>query len=134
MALTQTQLLVAVADRAEFTKADTKRVLDALEAVVLPTSTSPFTGRYHLIPSRAAFTTLDWVARGPAVPGRRVAQNLLLSSYEVIMNIIERDMLSLPQGAGSAGCGTLSRGRECGPDAHADHEGHRNPQTRSAFV
>jgi hypothetical protein len=30
MALTQTQLLAAVADRAEFTKADTKRVLDAL--------------------------------------------------------------------------------------------------------
>ena len=35
MALTQPQLLAAVADRAEFTKADTKRVLDALEAVVL---------------------------------------------------------------------------------------------------
>jgi len=35
MALTQTQLLAAVADRAEFTKADAKRVLDALEAVVL---------------------------------------------------------------------------------------------------
>jgi DNA-binding protein HU-beta len=35
MALTQPQLLAAVADRAEFAKADTKRVLDALEAVVL---------------------------------------------------------------------------------------------------
>ena len=35
MALTQPQLLAAVADRAEFTKADTKRVLDALEAVAL---------------------------------------------------------------------------------------------------
>ncbi len=35
MALTWTQLLAAVADRAEFTKADTKRVLDALEVVVL---------------------------------------------------------------------------------------------------
>jgi DNA-binding protein HU-beta len=35
IALTQPQLLAAVADRAEFTKADTKRVLDALEAVVL---------------------------------------------------------------------------------------------------
>ena len=33
MALTQTQLLAAVAERAEFTKADTKRVLDALEVV-----------------------------------------------------------------------------------------------------
>ena len=30
MALTQTQLLAAVADRAQFTKADTKRVLDEL--------------------------------------------------------------------------------------------------------
>ena len=30
MVLTQTQLLAAVADRAEFTKADTKRVLDEL--------------------------------------------------------------------------------------------------------
>jgi DNA-binding protein HU-beta len=35
MALTQPQLLAAVADRAECTKADTKRVLDALEAVAL---------------------------------------------------------------------------------------------------
>ncbi len=35
MALTQPQLLAAVADRAEFTKADTKRVLDVLEEVVL---------------------------------------------------------------------------------------------------
>jgi nucleoid DNA-binding protein len=35
MALTQSQLLTAVADRAEFAKADTKRVLDALEEVVL---------------------------------------------------------------------------------------------------
>ena len=35
MALTQPQLLAAVADRAEFTKADAKRVVDALEAVVL---------------------------------------------------------------------------------------------------
>jgi DNA-binding protein HU-beta len=35
MALTQPQLLAAVVDRAESTKADTKRVLDALEAVVL---------------------------------------------------------------------------------------------------
>jgi DNA-binding protein HU-beta len=35
MALTQPQLLAAVADRAEFTKADAKRVLDALEAVAL---------------------------------------------------------------------------------------------------
>jgi DNA-binding protein HU-beta len=35
VALTQTQLLAAVAGRAEFTKADTKRVLHALEAVVL---------------------------------------------------------------------------------------------------
>jgi DNA-binding protein HU-beta len=35
VALTQTQLLAAVAERAEFSKADTKRVLDALEAVVL---------------------------------------------------------------------------------------------------
>jgi hypothetical protein len=33
MALTQSQLLAAVADRAEITKADAKRVLDALEAV-----------------------------------------------------------------------------------------------------
>jgi nucleoid DNA-binding protein len=35
MALTQSQLLAAVAERAEFTKADAKRVVDALEAVVL---------------------------------------------------------------------------------------------------
>ena len=35
MALTQPQLLAAVADRAEFAKADAKRVLDALEAVGL---------------------------------------------------------------------------------------------------
>ena len=35
MALTQPQLLAAVADRAECTKTDTKRVLDALEAVAL---------------------------------------------------------------------------------------------------
>ena len=35
MALTQPQLLAAVADRAESTKADTKRVPDTLEAVVL---------------------------------------------------------------------------------------------------
>ena len=35
MALTQPQLLAAVADRAELPKADAKRVLDALEAVVL---------------------------------------------------------------------------------------------------
>jgi nucleoid DNA-binding protein len=35
MALTQPQLLAAVADRSELTKADTKRVLDALEAVAL---------------------------------------------------------------------------------------------------
>ncbi len=34
MALTQSQLLVAVADRAELPKADIKRVLDALEEVV----------------------------------------------------------------------------------------------------
>ena len=35
VALTQPQLLAAVADRAELTKADTKRVFDALEAVAL---------------------------------------------------------------------------------------------------
>jgi DNA-binding protein HU-beta len=35
MALTQPQLLAAVADRVECTKTDTKRVLDALEAVAL---------------------------------------------------------------------------------------------------
>jgi nucleoid DNA-binding protein len=36
MALTQAQLLAAVADRAEFTKPpDTERVLDALEEIVL---------------------------------------------------------------------------------------------------
>ena len=35
MPLTQPQLLAAVADRAELSRADTKRVLDALEAVVL---------------------------------------------------------------------------------------------------
>ena len=35
MALTQPQFLAAVADRAELTKADAKRVLDALDAVVL---------------------------------------------------------------------------------------------------
>ena len=35
VALTQPQLLAAVADRAELPKADAKRVLDALEAVVL---------------------------------------------------------------------------------------------------
>ena len=35
MALTQPQLLTAVADRSELTKADTKRVFDALEAVAL---------------------------------------------------------------------------------------------------
>ena len=35
MALTQPQLLAAVAERAEFTNADAKRVLDALEAVAL---------------------------------------------------------------------------------------------------
>ncbi len=35
MPLTQTQLAGAVADRAEITKADAKRVLDALEEVVL---------------------------------------------------------------------------------------------------
>jgi nucleoid DNA-binding protein len=35
MALTQPQLLAVVADRAEFTKADAKRVLDALGAVAL---------------------------------------------------------------------------------------------------
>ena len=35
MALTQPQLLAAVADRAELTKADTKRVFDVLEEVVL---------------------------------------------------------------------------------------------------
>ena len=34
-ALTQPQLLAAIANRAEFTKSDAKRVLDALEAVVL---------------------------------------------------------------------------------------------------
>ena len=35
MALTQPQLLAAVADRAELTRSDAKRVLDALEEVVL---------------------------------------------------------------------------------------------------
>ena len=35
MPLTQTQLTTAVADRAEITKSEAKRVLDALEAVVL---------------------------------------------------------------------------------------------------
>ncbi|MBV8956557.1 MAG: HU family DNA-binding protein [Solirubrobacterales bacterium] len=35
MALTQTQLLNAVADRADLSKAEAKRVLDALEDVVL---------------------------------------------------------------------------------------------------
>jgi DNA-binding protein HU-beta len=35
VALTQPQLLAAVADRAELTKSDAKRVLDALEEVVL---------------------------------------------------------------------------------------------------
>ena len=35
MPLTQTQLAAAVADRAEITKAEAKRVLDALEDVVL---------------------------------------------------------------------------------------------------
>jgi len=35
VALTQPQLLAAVADRAELTKADTKRVFDVLEEVVL---------------------------------------------------------------------------------------------------
>jgi DNA-binding protein HU-beta len=35
MALTQPQLLAAVADRAELTKADAKRILEALEAVAL---------------------------------------------------------------------------------------------------
>jgi DNA-binding protein HU-beta len=35
VALTQPQLLAAVADSAELSKADAKRVLDALEAVVL---------------------------------------------------------------------------------------------------
>ena len=35
MPLTQTQLAGAVADRADITKADAKRVLDALEEVVL---------------------------------------------------------------------------------------------------
>ncbi len=35
MPLTQTQLTSAVADRAEISKAEAKRVLDALEAVVL---------------------------------------------------------------------------------------------------
>ena len=35
MALTQPQLLTAVAERAELSKADAKRVVDALEAVVL---------------------------------------------------------------------------------------------------
>jgi nucleoid DNA-binding protein len=33
--LTQTQLIAAVADRADFTKADAKRVLEALDDVVL---------------------------------------------------------------------------------------------------
>jgi DNA-binding protein HU-beta len=33
--LTQTQLAAAVADRAEITKAEAKRVLDALDAIVL---------------------------------------------------------------------------------------------------
>jgi len=35
MALTQPQLLTAVAERAELSKADAKRLVDALEAVVL---------------------------------------------------------------------------------------------------
>ena len=35
MALTGPQLLAAVADRAQLSKADTKRLLDALDAVVL---------------------------------------------------------------------------------------------------
>ena len=35
MALTGPQLLAAVSDRAQLSKADTKRLLDALEAVVL---------------------------------------------------------------------------------------------------
>jgi DNA-binding protein HU-beta len=35
MALTQPQLLAAVADRAELTKADAKRILEALDAVAL---------------------------------------------------------------------------------------------------
>ena len=35
MALTQTQLAAAVADRAELSRADTKRALEALEEVVL---------------------------------------------------------------------------------------------------
>ena len=35
MALTQTQLAVAVADRAELSRADAKRALEALEEVVL---------------------------------------------------------------------------------------------------
>ena len=35
MALTQTQLIAAVADRADLTKADAKRALTALEEVVL---------------------------------------------------------------------------------------------------
>jgi DNA-binding protein HU-beta len=35
LALTQTQLATAVADRAEITKADAKRVLGALEEIVL---------------------------------------------------------------------------------------------------
>lgn len=35
MPLTQTQLTTAVADRADITKSEAKRVLDALEAVVL---------------------------------------------------------------------------------------------------
>ena len=35
MALTQTQIVAAVADRAEMSKADAKRALDALEEVVL---------------------------------------------------------------------------------------------------
>ena len=35
MALTQTQLIAAVAERSEFSKADAKRVLSALDEVVL---------------------------------------------------------------------------------------------------
>ena len=35
MALTQTQLAAAVADRAEITKAEAKRVLDALDEIIL---------------------------------------------------------------------------------------------------
>lgn len=35
MALTQAQLVTAVADRSQLSKADTKRVLDALDEVVL---------------------------------------------------------------------------------------------------